>query len=580
MGIRTKIIVSLLFATVLISSTTTGFSYWLLQNALFEEFRNHLRNIVYIGAVTIDIPATQRLIQQLDSPLTPSRIAEVEHSPDYHLIDSELKIIRNAEPKLIQYVYILVPTPNPDKSRFLVDADVLQLLAQQSSGAKTTEEISHFGMYYDMSQFPFMKQAFATQTLTVEEQISPDPAYHTHSLSAYAPLFDEHGRMLGILGVDLKDENMAAALRQSKIVSIILIVSSMLFATLLSAFLGHQLTKGIRLLNQAVTHFAQKQFEERVPIVSSDEIGNLSKSFNTMAQTIDEHAKYLETLLTAYGRFVPHSFLELLKKDSIIDLQLGDHIQQEMTVLFVDIRSFTSMSETMTPRENFDFINAFLNRVGPIIREHGGIIDKYIGDAIMALFPNSPDNAVIAAIKMQQRVTEYNKERAEHIGWDLISIGVGLHTGNLILGTVGDAERMNSTVIADAVNLASRLESATKHYGVGIIVSEKTLAKLSDVTLFNKRFLDKVQLKGKQQSVAIYQILDTETGICQELAQWQDAITLYFNQQFQEALAAFQTILSQHPNDRPAQLYVERIKQVLLKEVAEDWQGIEIMHSK
>lgn len=584
MSIRAKIIISLFFATMLISGATTGFSYWLLQNALFQEFRDHLRNIAYLGAATIDIPATKRLIAELETRPNDSRVAGIEHSEDYLLIDKKLKTIRNSEPRLIQYVYIIVPTKDANRGQFLVDADVLNFEAKQARGEKINEDISHFGLNYDISIFPFMKKAFATQALTVEEQLSADPNYNTRSLSAYAPLFDEKGLFLGILGVDLKDEDMAAALRQSKNVSIILILASLTFAIILSGFLGHQLTKGIRLLNQVVTRFALKQFEVRSPVISSDEVGNLSKSFNSMAQTIDDYAKYLEALLNAYGRFVPHSFLDLLKKDSIIDLQLGDHVQQEMTVLFADIRSFTSLSETMTPKENFDFVNAFLHRVGPIIREHGGIIDKYIGDAVMALFPNSPDNAIAAALKMQEKVAEYNKQRIER-GWIPIKIGVGLHTGNLILGTVGEAERMNSTVIADAVNLASRLEAATKYYGVGIIVSEKTLEKLPNTSEFKTRLLDKVQVKGKLESVIIHHVFDADADNVyqwqeQDFMQWQTAMELYFNQQFQAASAIFQQILLQYPSDSPAQLYLERITKLLAEGLSANWQGIESMQSK
>lgn len=306
---------------------------------------------------------------------------------------------------------------------------------------------------------------------------------------------------------------------------------------------------------------------------------NQKKLVDNLSLSLEEHAKYLETLLHAYGRFVPHSFLELLNKDSIIDLKLGDHIQQEMTVLFADIRSFTALSETMTPKENFDFVNAFLHRVGPVIRTHGGIIDKYIGDAVMALFPNSPDNAIKAAINMQRKVTEYNKQRHKK-GFKPIAIGIGLHTGNLILGIVGEAERMNSTVIADAVNLASHLERATKYYGAGVLVSEHTIKRLKNPNLFKIRFLDKVQVKGKQQSVNIYQIIDKFDTIFScptiNLTLWQTAVELYFDQKLSEALPLFQDILQQNPNDCSAKLYIERINQLINTHSNQDWYKISI----
>jgi class 3 adenylate cyclase len=265
-------------------------------------------------------------------------------------------------------------------------------------------------------------------------------------------------------------------------------------------------------------------------------------------------------------------------------LRLGDHVQQEMTVLFSDIRSFTTLSESMTPRENFDFINAFLRRVGPVIRDHGGVIDKYIGDAVMALFAGSPADAVAAAIDMQRKVAEYNKGRAAE-GRAPIAIGVGLHTGNLILGTVGEDERMNSTVISDAVNLASRLEGITKHYGVGIVVSDATLARLDSTAAFHFRFLDKIMVKGKKQHAVIHEVFDADsdaTRLFKEeiLGQWNTAIDLYFSKQFDQAAAIFRAILARDPGDRPTQIYLERATRLLATGVSEDWSGVEVMESK
>jgi two-component system sensor histidine kinase ChiS len=187
-------------------------------------------------------------------------------------------------------------------------------------------------------------------------------------------------------------------------------------------------------------------------------------SKNELLARIKTHI-LLSKINIAYGRFVPHEFLKFLERESIVDVQLGDQVQKEMTVLFADIRSFTSLSERMSPKENFDFLNAYLSRVSPVIRNHNGFIDKYIGDAVMALFPQTADDAVQAAIEMQKQVSLYNSYRQEN-GYDPIAIGIGLHSGTLMLGTVGESQRMESTVIADAVNLASRLEGLTKVYGV------------------------------------------------------------------------------------------------------------------
>lgn len=158
----------------------------------------------------------------------------------------------------------------------------------------------------------------------------------------------------------------------------------------------------------------------------------------------------------------PRVFKISSEKD-IKDVELGDQIQKQMTVFFSDIRSFTELSESMSPMENFNFINSYLKRINPIIRKHNGFIDKFIGDAVMAIFPESPEDAISAAIEIQLEVRKYNSHRHNN-GYRPIQIGIGINTGSLMMGTVGDSNRMDTTVIGDTVNLASRLESLTKQY--------------------------------------------------------------------------------------------------------------------
>jgi two-component system sensor histidine kinase ChiS len=286
---------------------------------------------------------------------------------------------------------------------------------------------------------------------------------------------------------------------------------------------------------------------------------------------------YLTKLTLAYQRFVPHNFLKFLEKESIINVQIGDQVQQEMTVLFSDIRSFTTLSESLSPQETFNFINSYLSRVSPLIRQHKGFIDKYIGDAIMALFPESPDDAIQAAIAMQKEVALYNQYRQEQ-GFVPIAIGIGLHTGNLMLGTIGESERMETTVIADAVNLASRLEGLTKLYGVGILISEHTLSQLGNLQDYNYRFLDRVRVQGKNQSVALYEVYDGELESnhfkTQTRTIFEQAVSTYSLQKFIEAQQMFQKILEINPQDRAAMLYVKRCQHYQHYEVSEGWDGV------
>jgi two-component system sensor histidine kinase ChiS len=264
----------------------------------------------------------------------------------------------------------------------------------------------------------------------------------------------------------------------------------------------------------------------------------------------------------AYGRFVPHDFLRFLGHESIVDVQLGDHIQKEMTIMFSDIRSFTSLSEALSPQENFNFINDYLSRVSPVIRENRGFIDKYIGDAVMALFPESADDAVRGAIAMQHQVTRYNEYRQQQ-GDVPIAIGIGLHTGSLMLGTIGERERMESTVIADAVNLASRLEGLTKVYGANILVSGQTLFKLEDFQNYNYRFLERVTVEGRKLAVAVFEVFDGDSPNSQRLKRqtktlFEQGVLLFYQQRFAEAKRIFQEIVTINPQDKAAVFYLNK----------------------
>lgn len=236
----------------------------------------------------------------------------------------------------------------------------------------------------------------------------------------------------------------------------------------------------------------------------SDEIGSLAVSFDKMRSAVRKTIVDLKQTNLAIERFVPQAFLAMIGKPSIVSVELGDNARKEMTVLFSDIRSFTTLSEGMTPDENFDFINLYLARMGPVIRDNNGFIDKYIGDAIMALFENA-DDALRASLAMVDSLETFNASRRAR-GQDPIAIGIGLNTGSLMLGTIGEQHRMDGTVISDAVNLGSRVESLTKVYKVGVLISEFTYARLADPKAYDIRPIDIVVVKGKTRPVTVFEV--------------------------------------------------------------------------
>ncbi len=284
----------------------------------------------------------------------------------------------------------------------------------------------------------------------------------------------------------------------------------------------------------------------------------LADQFNLMRQ---EKTAALSALNVAYGRFVPMEFLELLKKDSILDIKLGDQIQRETTILFSDIRSFTALSESMTPEENFNFLNSYLSRISPIIRTHRGFIDKYIGDAIMALFPHSPADAVSASVEIRRELWEFNRRRYD-TGQTPIEIGIGIHCGMVMLGTIGEQERIDGTVIADAVNLASRLEGITKVFGSAILISKEVYDQVG-ADRFVTRYLGKTRLYGKNVETEIYEVMDGFDARITELKaltveDFREGIRLYFLKQFRDAATRFERVLAIDPKDRASTYYLSR----------------------
>ncbi|MBX7056732.1 MAG: adenylate cyclase [Leptospirales bacterium] len=211
-----------------------------------------------------------------------------------------------------------------------------------------------------------------------------------------------------------------------------------------------------------------------------------------------------QTALTeAYARMAPSEYLRILGKNSVLELQPGDQVQRQMTVLFSDIRGFTALSESMTPAENFNFLNSYLRRMNPIIQRCGGHIDKYIGDSIMALFPNRPEDALEAAIGMQLELAIFNEHRRRS-GYRPIEIGIGIHSGPVMLGAIGGEQRMELTVISDTVNLASRLEGLTKTCGAAVVVSDQSYELLENPDAYDLRKLGAFAVSGKSAETTVF----------------------------------------------------------------------------
>lgn len=284
----------------------------------------------------------------------------------------------------------------------------------------------------------------------------------------------------------------------------------------------------------------------------------------------------------AFQRFVPGPFLERLGRDRISDVRLGDAVSADLTVSFSDLRGFTKISEGLSAAEVFKLLNAYLGRIGPVISGHGGFIDKYVGDAVMSLFLGSSDGAVAAAIDMQHALRDFNAERPAA---PPLRMGLGLHSGEVMLGTVGFANRLETTVIGDTVNTANRLEGASKLFCGAVLVSHAVLARLENPGPFLLREVGRIQAVGKTDIIEVHEVLAARPDReAQQAATTREtfsaALAAWYRGDFSSAAELFAACSRDAPSDDLARKYARRSAALAAGPPDGEWLGVEVMRGK
>lgn len=269
-----------------------------------------------------------------------------------------------------------------------------------------------------------------------------------------------------------------------------------------------------------------------------------------------------DVLFDSFGRFVPQDFLQLLGISDFSQIQLGDQVEKKLTLLFSDIRGFTTLSENLGAQNTFDFLNRYLAGMVKIISKHHGFIDKYIGDAILALFPGGENDAVRASLEMLEHLKAFNCTW-EAEGHPKTEIGIGLNTGILILGTIGTPQRMETTVIGDTVNLASRLESLCKVYHTPLLISEHCLNGLDESFRPFVRFVDRTRVKGKFRPESVYEVFAHQSEALIQAKQnsrenFEKAVAYYHLKAIDQAQILFKEYFKTCPEDEIVAYYLQR----------------------
>ncbi|MDX1961446.1 MAG: AAA family ATPase [Leptospiraceae bacterium] len=288
----------------------------------------------------------------------------------------------------------------------------------------------------------------------------------------------------------------------------------------------------------------------------------------------------LESMAESFARFVPRQFLEFLGKNRIQDISIGDAKRHRMTILFSDIRNFTGLSEKLAENDTFEFLNSYMRVMEPVIQKHQGFIDKFIGDAIMALFPDSPNNAVKASIEMKEALAKFNTDRRKE-GKEDIQFGVGLHVGEIMLGTIGTSTRLETTVVGDAVNLASRLESMTKVIQTSVLISDSVAKEIPIEDQLYIREIGLVKVKGKEKSILLYELFqaDPEELLQKKLKlkeKFESGLKHFYSKNFKDAITFFEECLEILSEDTPSKRFLEYSNEYLNHTLQESWDGSEV----
>jgi len=329
-------------------------------------------------------------------------------------------------------------------------------------------------------------------------------------------------------------------------------------------FLGRPLS----MLTNAVASLNMENMdslEVRVNTTDRNELKILEESFNKMVQNLIEEKKTILQMSSTFEKFIPKQFLSRIAEEGINSIQLGGMGSERLSILYARIQSFDDISRGMDSNKQFQFLNSYLSSMEVPIERHGGFIFQLNKKAIMALFTLDDHSmealsAVYAAIDMQKALVDFN-ENQQQLGHPTISIGIGVHSGNIVLGTLGNEKRLESTAIGDSIEAAIHLQELTDNYNSQFLISHNTFSLLESFDAFQWRELDFVQMGSKAEPARIYEVFDADPAIeikQQILDSYQKGMESFQNQNWDESIRHFENCLSVYPVDIVSQMYIKR----------------------
>jgi adenylate cyclase len=474
----------LLFVTValLTSGLCIGILYQRFYHTLLHQYQAKVLSIAATAASLV--PAN--LMSQIETRAD-------ETSQAYLTLRNLLRRARDADRRAdtyVKYIYTMRQVPS-DRNliEFVVDAE------------ESPANVSHVGDVYH----PLSGRPIQIDVPEVDDDFSVDQ-WGTW-LSANVRLKDSAGKVIGALGVDIAARDVEVAMRHLQIVSALALLLAVLAASGATFYVSGRISAPLLKLRKAVEAIGGGNLETRVDIPSRDEFGEVGRAVNTMAAGLRER----DAVKSAFARYVSRQVMDYVLSSSEAPTVKGD--RRRITVLFSDIRGFTTIAEQMRPEDIVRLLNEYFEMMVAVVFRNRGTLDKFIGDGLMVFFgapvedPFQEEHALTAALEMQRELRKLGaKWQAE--GRPAIRIGIGINSGNAVVGNIGATERLEYTAIGDTVNLASRIETATREIDADILVSEYTYDAVRG--MFPMERIGPIKVKGRADPVVVYSVLNAE----------------------------------------------------------------------
>ena len=484
MRFRTKVLLLLVGTTVVTNAASIWLVYAQCRPLLFNEIRSKVLSIASTTAALLDGDEHERVRSKAD-----------EGSPAYARLEERLRRVRDANRRddvYVKFVYTLRLDPaNPNRYLFGIDAE-------ETGGDK-----SHVGDVYtqkNAAEKPTVSERRADRDFAVDKW--------GKWLSAVAPIRDAQGRPVATLGVDLRASEVVRQLDRVLLSALLGLVLALVLAAVAGVWIARRVSRPLDTLRGSLAAIGEGQLDIEVPLRGKDEFGQIGRDVEAMARGLRER----EMLKTGFARYVSKDVVDaLLAKGAHPEV---DGERREVTILFSDIRNFTTLSERLRPEQVVVLLNEYFEQMIEVVFRNQGTLDKFIGDGLMVLFgapledADHVAHAVTTALEMQAELAIL-RDRWRGEGWPEVEIGVGISTGAAIVGNIGSSRRLEYTAIGDTVNLAARIESATKEMGRSILISGPAQAAVAD--RFDTEPLGEIRVKGRDAPVAVYAVTGPST---------------------------------------------------------------------